>query len=97
MDGTTANINAMKLFACKFGNSPENKLLKSNNYYHRQTMKVKIAAQTFFGVFLGVFLCIFVQGQWQPTQSQLIQIYSVYWTDAYDTHNIEHRTEPGSH
>ena len=43
--------------------------------------------------------CIFVQG-WQPsqpTQSQLIQIYSVDWTDVYDTHNIEHRTEPVSH
>ena len=26
------------------------------------------------------------------TQSQLIQIYSVNWTDIYDTHNIEHRT-----
>ena len=31
------------------------------------------------------------------TQSQLIQIYSVDWTDVYDTHNIEHRTEPVSH
>ena len=30
-------------------------------------------------------------------QSQLIQIYSVDWTDIYDTHNIEHRTEPVSH
>ena len=30
-------------------------------------------------------------------QSQLIQIYSVDWTDVYDTHNIEHRTEPVSH
>ena len=29
-------------------------------------------------------------------QSQLIQIYSVDWTDFYDTHNIEHRTEPVS-
>ena len=27
-------------------------------------------------------------------ESQLIQIYSV---DVYDTHNIEHRTEPISH
>ena len=44
-----------------------------------------------------IFLCIFVQGRWQPTQSQLIQIYSVDWTDVYDTHNIEHRTEPVSH
>ena len=43
------------------------------------------------------FLCIFVQGRWQPTQSQLIQIYSVDWTDVYDTHNIEHRTEPVRH
>ena len=30
-------------------------------------------------------------------QSQLIQIYSVDWTDVYDTHNIEHKTEPVSH
>ena len=28
---------------------------------------------------------------------QLIQIYSVDWTDVYDTYNIEHRTEPVSH
>ena len=27
-------------------------------------------------------------------QSQLIQIYIVEWTYVYDTHNIEHRTEP---
>ena len=26
-----------------------------------------------------------------------IQIYSVDWTDVYDTHNIEQRTEPVSH
>ena len=37
-------------------------------------------------------LCIFIQGRWQPTQSQLIQIYSVDWTYVYDTPNIEHRT-----
>ena len=43
------------------------------------------------------YLCIFVQGRWQPTQSQWIQIYSVDWGDVYDTHNIEHRTEPISH
>ena len=43
------------------------------------------------------FLCIFVQGRWQPTQSQLIQIDSVDWIGVYDTHNIEHRTEPVSH
>ena len=47
--------------------------------------------------FLCTFLCIFVQGRQQPTQSQLIQIYSVDWTDVYDTYNIEHRTEPVSH
>ena len=47
--------------------------------------------------FLFFYLCIFVRGRWQPTQSQLIQIYSVYWRDVYDTHNIEHRTEPFSH
>ena len=41
--------------------------------------------------FCCCFLCIFVQGRWQPTQRQLIQIYSVDWTDVYDTHNIEHR------
>ena len=40
---------------------------------------------------------IFVQGRWQPTQSQLIHIYSVDWADVYETHNIEHRTEPVSH
>ena len=27
-------------------------------------------------------------------ESILIQIYSVDWTDGYDTHNSEHRTEP---
>ena len=43
------------------------------------------------------FLCIFVQEQLQPTQSQLFQIYSVDWTDVYDTYTIEHRTEPVSH
>ena len=50
-----------------------------------------------FLIFLKNFLCIFVQGRWQPTQSQLIQIYSMDWTDIYDTHNIEHRTEPVCH
>ena len=34
---------------------------------------------------------------WQPKQIQLIQIYSVDWTDVYDTHNIKHRTELVSH
>ena len=48
-------------------------------------------------IFLFFYLCIFVQGRYQPTQSQLIQIYSVAWTDVYDTYNIEHRTEPISH
>ena len=43
------------------------------------------------------FLCIFVQGRLQRTQSQLIQIYSVDWTYVYDTYTIEHRTEPVSH
>ena len=38
----------------------------------------------------STFLCIFVQGQ-------LIQIYSVDWTDVYDTHNIKQRTEPVNH
>ena len=28
---------------------------------------------------------------------QLIQSYSMDWTDVYDTHNIEHRTEPVGH
>ena len=28
---------------------------------------------------------LFVQGRWQPTRSQLIQIYSVDWTDVFDT------------
>ena len=32
-----------------------------------------------------------------PRTSQLIQIYNVDWIDVYDTHNIEHRTEPVSH
>ena len=42
----------------------------------------------FFCFFLGGGggLCTFVQGRLQPTQSQLIQIYSVEWTDVYDTH-----------
>ena len=41
------------------------------------------------------FLCIFVQGRGQPTQSQLIQIL---WTEQiFTTQNIGHRTEPVSH
>ena len=36
------------------------------------------------------YLCIFIQGRWQPTQSQLIQIYNVDWTGIYDT---QHRTQ----
>ena len=31
------------------------------------------------------FYTFFVQGRCQPTQSQLIQIYSVDWRDDYDT------------
>ena len=34
---------------------------------------------------LVFFMHFFVQGRRQPTQSQLIQIYSVDWTDIYDT------------
>ena len=52
--------------------------------------------QQMFVVFFLLFMHFF-QGRWQPTQSQLIQIYSVDWTDVYDTHNIEHRTDPVSH
>ena len=44
-----------------------------------------------------LFYAFFYPGRWQPTQIQLIQIYSVDWTDVYDTHNIGHRTEPISH
>ena len=32
------------------------------------------------------FYAFFVQGRRQPAQSQLIQIYSVDWTDVYDSH-----------
>ena len=32
-----------------------------------------------------------------PTQSQLIEIYSVDWTDVYGTPSIEHRTDPVSY
>ena len=56
--------------------------------------KAKIMYSTYARI---TFLCIFVQGRCQLMQSQLIQIYSVDWTDVYDTHNIEHRTEPVSH
>ena len=49
------------------------------------------------GFFKKILYAFFVQGRWHPTQSQLIQIYSVDWTDAYNTHNNEHRTEPVSH
>ena len=31
------------------------------------------------------FLCVFVQGRWQPKRSQLIQIYCLDWTDIYET------------
>ena len=48
-------------------------------------------------VILGGFMHFLSRDDAQPTQSQLIQIYSVGWTDVYDTHNIEHRTEPTSH
>ena len=39
----------------------------------------------------------FCPGKITRTQSQLIQIYSVDWTDVYDTYNIEHGTEPVIH
>ena len=55
---------------------------------------IHMHAHTFLKIFIMHF---FVQGRWQPTQSQLIQIYSVDWTDVYDTHNSEHWTEPVSH
>ena len=48
-------------------------------------------------LFQDFFMHFFVRGRKQPTQSQLIQMYSVDWTDVYDTYNIEHRTEPVSH
>ena len=50
-----------------------------------------ISLNVMFGFFYFLYMH-FVQGRWQPTQSQLIQIYSVDWRDVYDTHNIEHRT-----
>ena len=45
----------------------------------------------------SVFMHFFVQRRRQHTQRQLIKIYSVDWTDVYDTHNIEHGTEPVCH
>ena len=48
----------------------------------------------FFFFFLSMH---FYPGTITPKQSQLIQIYNLDWTDIYDTHNIEHRTEPFSH
>ena len=49
------------------------------------------------GRFFSFFMHFYVHGRWQLTQGQLIQIYSVDWTDVHETHNIEHRTEPVSH
>ena len=59
----------------------------------RMHSNVKHGLQLFF----SSFLCTFVQGRWHSTQNQLIQIYSVDWTDVYDTHNIVHSSEPVSH
>ena len=47
--------------------------------------------------FFFVFIYAFVSRDDDNPSSQLIQIYSVDWTDVYDTYNIEHRTEPVSH
>ena len=65
--------------------------INNNNNNKHNTSNYNNTTSIFF------YLCIFVQGREQPTQSQLIQIYSVDWTDVYDTYNIEHRTEPVSH
>ena len=46
--------------------------------------------------FVFCFFVYFFMHFYPGTQSQLIQIYSVDWTGVYDTHNIEHRTEPGA-
>ena len=40
-----------------------------------------------YGYVLFCFIyAFFVQGRWQPTQIQLIQIYSVDWAHVHDTH-----------
>ena len=56
--------------------------------YKKMPGKTQMANETFHCM---IWNRDFVQGQ--PTQSQLILIYSMDWTDVYDTHNIEHRTE----
>ena len=47
----------------------------------------------------NIFLCIFCPGT-ITTQAESINSdfqLGLDWTDVYDTHSIEHRTEPGSH
>ena len=61
-----------------------------NKYIHKNKLSLVFLIILFFIHFI-------VQGRRQPTQSQLIQIYSVDWTDVYDTYNIGYRTEPVSH
>ena len=48
--------------------------------------------------FFNFFYAFFCPGTMiTHAESILIQIYSVDWTDVYDTHNSEQRTEPISH
>ena len=48
-------------------------------------------------IYIHIHIMHLCPGMMAAHQSQLIQIYSVDWTDVYDTYNIEHRTEPVSH
>ena len=65
--------------------------------YQDLKKKVYHSKNDIFVFLFSFFYAFFVQGRWQTTQSQFIQIYSVDWTGVYETHNIEHRTEPVSH
>ena len=55
-------------------------------------------ADIYIYIYIYFFYAFFCPGTMTThAESILIQIYSVDWTDVYDTHSSEHRTEPISH
>ena len=80
------NLNYLFILYLWFFIWRSHELQKKENM-HRE--KKKITRKTENRNKKHIFLCIFVQRRWRPKQVNLIQFYSVDWTDVYDTNNIE--------
>ena len=87
LETTWLQISSISSFVWPQRHNSKNSITRTN-FESGESYEVPAVSFSFFYYF--IYLCIFIQGRWQPTQSQLIQIYSVDWTDVYDT---QHRTQ----